>query len=560
MITCKNCGTIMPDDSTTCPGCGAQVSAEDSIAGQRDAAGDLATGETTPLETSATESLADDESSAGEPTASEPGTWDAGESSAGATSGAAGAQTTPLNTARTNTTAPRVSTAPAGGGMSSTTKALIVAGVAVAIAVALIVGLFVARRRSRAVTLSQDDMGEIIKGMARSPQELASIANNDEQRKDFAKQLREVLTLGQEARATGIADKPETQRQLEVMRTFVLAQAYAQKQREAGVTNPDQLFKKEEVDSFLKEPGQQQKFDEFVKDMQALMGSTSEIPAEQRTQLQNDWASGQVLARKAKAAGIDKERRTQLLMQVQESQVLARKYAEQNKKMIEDKTKATDAEVDAYIAKHPELDDKKTRAKAEDVLKRARAGEDFGELAKQYSADTSNKDKGGDLGWFKRGMMVKPFEEAAFALQPGQISDVVETPFGLHIIKLEEKRMAKEGQGKEEEEIHARHILIKSDTPQQSQNPLAPPQSPREQARAAVEKEKRQKFIDEIAQRVHVSVPDDFKLDVPPPAPMAQPPALPGEQNEQTLPVEPPASNNSNGAANPHAKPGNTKK
>jgi len=82
------------------------------------------------------------------------------------------------------------------------------------------------------------------------------------------------------------------------------------------------------------------------------------------------------------------------------------------------------------------------RKKAEDVLAKAKAGEDFAELAKQYSEDEGTKDKGGDLGFFKRGQMVAPFEQAAFGLEPGAISDIVESPFGLHIIKVEEKHPA----------------------------------------------------------------------------------------------------------------------
>ena len=81
------------------------------------------------------------------------------------------------------------------------------------------------------------------------------------------------------------------------------------------------------------------------------------------------------------------------------------------------------------------------RKQAEALLAKAKGGADFAALAKQHSEDTS-KDAGGDLDYFGRGGMVKPFEDAAWALKPGEISGIVETEYGFHIIKLTDKKPA----------------------------------------------------------------------------------------------------------------------
>ncbi len=77
--------------------------------------------------------------------------------------------------------------------------------------------------------------------------------------------------------------------------------------------------------------------------------------------------------------------------------------------------------------------------KIKEIQKKLEDGGDFAALAKEYSEGPSNVD-GGDLGYFERGRMVKPFEDAAFKLKPGEVSDMVETPFGYHLIKVVDKK------------------------------------------------------------------------------------------------------------------------
>lgn len=132
---------------------------------------------------------------------------------------------------------------------------------------------------------------------------------------------------------------------------------------------------------------------------------------------------------------------------------------------VADKVKVSDAETKAFYDANPHLfeqeervharhilkmvepsagaiDKDKKKKELEDVLKALKNGSDFNDLAMKYSDDPS-KIMGGDLGYFTRGRMVKPFEDAAFALKPGEISGIVETQFGYHIIKVEDHQQAR---------------------------------------------------------------------------------------------------------------------
>jgi peptidyl-prolyl cis-trans isomerase C len=85
----------------------------------------------------------------------------------------------------------------------------------------------------------------------------------------------------------------------------------------------------------------------------------------------------------------------------------------------------------------------KARAQAAEVLKQVKAGKDFAGLAKQFSSDPGSAQQGGDLGFFQQGQMVPPFDKAAFSMKPGETSDLVETDFGVHIIRVAERQTAR---------------------------------------------------------------------------------------------------------------------
>lgn len=169
---------------------------------------------------------------------------------------------------------------------------------------------------------------------------------------------------------------------------------------------------------------------------------------------------GMVLSKIAKDQGFDKRPDIKEEIELMLNDLIASEYL---RKEVVGKINVTEDDMKLYYKTHeeefktPEMvrarhilikvnksaseeEKKRAREKVEDILKRIKTGEDFAKLASEFSDDPGSKNKGGDLGFFPKGRMVPDFEKVAFSLKPGEVSDIVETPFGFHIIKVEERK------------------------------------------------------------------------------------------------------------------------
>jgi peptidyl-prolyl cis-trans isomerase SurA len=141
------------------------------------------------------------------------------------------------------------------------------------------------------------------------------------------------------------------------------------------------------------------------------------------------------------------------------------------------------------------------RAKADSALVELRQGADFATLARRVSDDPGTREAGGDLGWFRRGRMVAEFEAVAFRLRPGQVSEVVATPFGYHLIQVERIEPA---------EVKARHILV---TPTITDADLAAAEA---RARQAADGLRAGTPIDSLVREYHDPLEQSLFEDIPP--------------------------------------------
>lgn len=273
--------------------------------------------------------------------------------------------------------------------------------------------------------LTADELTALVENQ--SDQEKRTLAQNEAQRKGMITQLKQMFSLAQAAQAEGL-DKGDTFRQrMSILTDYLLIQ-------ESQKRNLDVKYTEDEGKAFVAAHEK-----EFNADLKMISEGQKEGPTpEQLEMMKGQWGEMRVRGTKARESGLEKDPAVQLLLKFRRANLLAELYTGE----LQKKLKPSPEELKKYLEEHPEADVEKIKQKAEQLLARVKKGEDFNAIASQFTEDAS-REQGGDLGWFTKGKMDPDFERIAFGLQKGQTSDLVKTRFGFHIIKLDDRRMAK---------------------------------------------------------------------------------------------------------------------
>lgn len=182
-----------------------------------------------------------------------------------------------------------------------------------------------------------------------------------------------------------------------------------------------------------------------MRDRDGLVNSLDTLTRAGRSRILERLVDQRVYTAAAHQEGVDQRPDVKVLVEQAVAEALSKAYLDARAKQVV----TTDDALRAYYAQHP--DDfrsvarvkarhilLKTNAEADEVVAALNAGADFAALAAQKSVDANTSSKGGELGWIPRGLMVKPFEDALFALKAGQVGGPVQSGYGFHVIRADE--------------------------------------------------------------------------------------------------------------------------
>lgn len=356
----------------------------------------------------------------------------------------------------------------------------------------LAVGLGACRSPYKEITAQElTAMAETIPEMAKR-----QLAENEQQRQGIIKNVKQAFAMAQAAQAEGLDKTDKFKQRLELQMDQLLADTEMRKSSENGAKQPAEV-PAAELTAYA--AAHAKEFEAFVKIMTA--GSKEQPTPEQLEGGKKSWAEIKIRAERARKAGLEKGPEIQLQIKMQRAELLAGAYQES----LDEKLKPTPEELKEHYKNNPDADPEAVKKKAEDVLTRVKAGEDFATLAGQFSSDGS-ANKGGLLQWFGKGRMVPEFEAAAYALPKGQLSELVKSKFGYHIIKVDDKQTRKPNKDdmvvddKEQELVLARHILLSTDAV--------------DKAEATLKQKKIQRAVEDATLKYPVTAPNDFVVNV----------------------------------------------
>lgn len=373
--------------------------------------------------------------------------------------------------------------------------------------------------------LTAEEISLVLKSQAVSNvSSVTAITERPETRRAFLKGIREHLALAAQARREGLSEDPNFKINLDYKKDMLLADLYGAR------LNKDQgqyLVPKSDIDAVWTSAENEKEFNRDMEALRAIQEAVARKRGDQQTfgalqgesliKARANWARTRVLSSKAKSdVDFMSGPEIPLRFRVLEAGILSADYLRAH---WADRIKATDQDIAAWLVAHPEYDLRKKREKAEAILQRARGGDDFSKLAGEFSEDRTTRSKGGLFENIERDAIWVEVEVAALTLEPGQVAaTLVETNTGYHIVKLENKKAKKKEDGGETVTFSLRHILLqKSFEEPGTRHPDIPPPFVRAEdiAKAEVEKEKRNRFVEEIVQRNQINLPEDFTVDLP---------------------------------------------
>lgn len=373
--------------------------------------------------------------------------------------------------------------------------------------------------------LSAEEINLILKSQSNGDSESVSgIVRTAQTRQVFLKGLREYLALAAQARREGLTEDGQFKINFEYKKNLLIADMYKAKlSREQGkyyVVPPEQLetvWKNAANESrFLIDMNTMQAIQKAVAQERGDQYSPPRLQGEALTRARENWARTKVLSDAAQAdAEFINRPELGLRIKVLEVGILSADYLRKN---WAENIKANQTEIAEFLKNHPEYDVNKKRAKAEEILGRVKAGEDFAKLAEQFSEDRITKKKGGLYENIEKDALWIEVETAALALENGKIADrLIETHTGFHIVKLENTQIKKDTNGKEIVKYDVRHILLQNNFEDPGNtNPEIP--SPflkaEEIAKTEIEREKRNNFVAQISRLNPIELPEDFTVDI----------------------------------------------